>query len=265
MHAPNAVTWSALLGKWTDFAKAGLALPTDGDGGRWRRCIAPAIGLQAVTYALGELDQLESADERAAGLDRAGLLIANQAKEIHEVWSGEPLPRELTELIADARLAAELAASTGVEWTVAAPAAEFDHGGTLAATLVQSGFAGDLYLPAPGIPLFAGSVAAFARAGRGGGIDLDTEAVVSIFLGIDEGLVEPPHAKAGARQVYRQFDFASGGPVRDVIAPLAGEPLAGQPLLIAAILDGEPQPIPLPPKAGKPIDPLPVVEHDPER
>jgi hypothetical protein len=257
----NALTWSALLGKWTDFAKAGLALPTDGEGGRWRRVIAPAIGLQAVTHALSELAEIDDPGERAAGLDRAEILIATHAAEIHDVWSGEPLPMELVELIGDARAAAAAAASLGVEWRVAVERAEFDHGGTLAATIAQSGFDGDLYLPSPGVPLFAGAPAAFARAPHGGVLDADVEAVVSIFLGIDEGLVSVPDVQAGARQVYRQFDFASGGPVRDVVAPLAGDPLAGQPLLIAAILAGEPQPIPLPPRAGRPIDTLPVVEH----
>lgn len=260
----GAMTWAALLGRWTEFAKSSVALPTDGAGGRWRRVIAPVIGLQAVTHALGELHLVEDPAERSVGLDRAELLIRTHAGEIHDAWSDEPLPVELAELITDARSMLELAGDSGIEWLVAAESAEFDHPGALVGALVAAGFGGDLLVPMPGVPFFEGAVAAYLRPQRGAEIDPELIEVLAAFLGADEGLVGDPSFRVGGRQVYRQFDFASGGPVRDVIAPLSGDPLPGQPLLVHAIIDGDPQPVPLPPRRTAPIAPLPVVEHEPD-
>lgn len=257
----RVMTWSALLGKWTEFAKAGLALPTDGAGGRWRRVIAPVIGLQAVTHALSELDQIEDPGERAAGLDRAEMIVKTHASEVHGVWSGEPLPMELQALVDDARLAVRAAERMGFEWLVESDTAAFDHPGVIAEALVTNGFVGDVYLPTPGVPLFRGSAVAFVGGVRGGAVDPDMLALVGGFVGADDGESSGPSRRSGARQVYRQFDFASGGPVRDVIAPLDGEPLPGQPLLIAAVLGGETQPVPLPPRMPHDLDILPVEEH----
>jgi len=60
------------------------------------------------------------------------------------------------------------------------------------------------------------------------------------------------------RQVYRQFDFARGGPVRDLVAPLNADLPPGQPLLVPIVQAGELCAVPLPPRGHLAIDPLPV-------
>lgn len=94
----RALTWAALLGKWTDLARAAVALPP---GDRWRSAVAPAIELQAVTCALSELDQL-SPDERPLALDRASVLIERSEKTLRTLWGSDPLPPGLVALIEDA-------------------------------------------------------------------------------------------------------------------------------------------------------------------
>lgn len=101
---PGRLTWAVLLGRWIDFARSAVALPEDGEAGRVRRSVTDIITLQAVWFALQHLDELQD-DERAIGLDRAGVLIARHAGAIHERFEGEPMPEGLTDLIADVELA----------------------------------------------------------------------------------------------------------------------------------------------------------------
>jgi hypothetical protein len=102
------LTWAALLGRWTDFARSALALPKDADGERWRRSVASIIGLQAVTFALAETPGLPP-DEAALGLDRAEILVGRYTDELASIWLGWALPAPLAELIADARAALDAA------------------------------------------------------------------------------------------------------------------------------------------------------------
>jgi hypothetical protein len=106
---PPQVTWAALLGRWTEFARASVALPRNAEGDRWRRAVPAIIGLQAVTYGLGEMDRL-APDERALGLDRAAVLIDRHAAELCALWGAAPARHELAELIADSRSALRVAA-----------------------------------------------------------------------------------------------------------------------------------------------------------
>jgi hypothetical protein len=106
--AQRHLTWATLLARWTDFARASVALPTDGEGGRWRASVAPIIGLQAVTFALGESGLLPP-DERAVALDRGALLVARYAAELAAAWGSCPLPGEVVALVEDARSALEAA------------------------------------------------------------------------------------------------------------------------------------------------------------
>lgn len=259
------LTWPALLAHWTQFAQSSLALPKTAEGDRWRAAVPAIIGLQAVTFALGDLDRLADASsggaaggERALALDKSDMLIRKHAAELHELWRGEPLHAELDSLVSDARAALAAARDGGVEWRVTDDRLVAEHPADLVAALLAAGFRGDLMLPAPGYTLFKSSPAAFARAPLGATPEDDVLEVVARFLG---GVGEPQRVP-GPRQVYRQFDFAKGGPVRDVVVPMDATLPAGQPLLVPAIQGGEAAPVSLPPRRMEELADLPVVFGD---
>lgn len=253
-------TWPALLAHWTDFARASLALPKTGEGDRWRAAVPAIIGLQAVAFALGDLDCLaprpgDPAGERALALDRADMIIRRHAAELHELWRGEPLHTELAVLIEDARAAFAAAKEGGVEWRTTDARTVAEHPAELVGALIGAGFIGDLMLPAPGYTLFKGSPAAFARDPLGATPDAAVLNAIADFL----GAVGEPSRVNGPRQVYRQFDFAKGGPVRDVVVPMDATLPAGQPLLVHAIQGGAAQPVSLPPRRLDELPDLPVI------
>lgn len=97
----RVLTWAALLGKWTELARAAVALPP---GDRWRSAVAPAIELQAVACALSEVDQLPT-DERALAHDRAAVVVDRAEAALGGLWPDGPLPVGLSVLIEDARTA----------------------------------------------------------------------------------------------------------------------------------------------------------------
>lgn len=252
------MTWAALLGKWTEFAQSAVALPREDEGGRLREAVPAIIALQAVTHALAELHDLEP-EERALGLDRAEILIRQHAGELNRIWRGFEIPEAVRELVDDARLALRAAAEGGWEWTAAAESLMAPHPATLAELLVSHGFTGDLFVPTPGVPLFEGSPAAFVRGVQESDELFElVEAAVGDFLREAEG----PAFQPIARQVYRQFDFAKGGPVRDVVRPMDAALTPGQPLLVPAILAGEVRPVTLPIPGADRQEPLPVVFED---
>ena len=100
----ETMTWSALLGQWVDFARAAVALPTEGEGGRWRTVVPDVIQLQGVWFALERWETL-AAEQRPLALDRAEVLVQRHTRQIRRAFAGEPLPASLTELMADARAA----------------------------------------------------------------------------------------------------------------------------------------------------------------
>lgn len=252
------LTWVMLLTRWTALAKATVALPDDAGGDRWRQAVTPIITLQAVTHALGELDEL-TPDERALGLDKAELLITANARALHDLWAHEPLPALVIELLDDARSALADATEGGVEWTLADEVAVFDHPAPVAAALHEAGVVDDVYLPTPGTPIFVSAPIAFARGPRGGRPSEQTIALIEAFCRGQQINASGPTHSPRLRQVYRQFDFAAGGPVRDLVAATDATLPAGQPLLVAVLLGGEPQPITLLPRAIELPGPLPVV------
>lgn len=254
---PDTLTWSALLAKWTEFAQAAVAFPDNHEGERWKDAVTPIITLQACANAMGDLDELTS-DERAFGLDKAEILIRKNAKRLHDIWTGEPLPHEVAEVIADARRARSAAAGRGLEWTVASERFLATHPGDLQTVLAGAGFSGDLLLPTPGVPLFAGAPCAFLRGKLGEVPDEELIEVVEAYLASCDGESTEPDAVEGPRQVYRQFDFSKGGPVRDLVAPMDRDLPAGQPLLMPAIESGEVLPVPLPIRGADKLEPLPV-------
>ncbi len=255
---PKDLTWPMLLAHWTGVAKASLAFPKNAEGDRWRSAVAPIINLQAVTFALADLGKLSLPGERALALDKAELLIRGATGTLHGLWKAEPLPAELVTMMHDAGVALRAARSSGVEWRTTADVLIADHPGELIERLVQLGFAGDLFVPTPGVPLFRESPAAFAREPDGARPDDHVIRAVKEFL-IEVGRPEPV---AGFRQVYRQFDFARGGPVRDLVVGFDALP-AGQPLLVPAMQDGRPVAVTLPPRKGAEIEPIPVVFQGP--
>ncbi|MFT5423484.1 MAG: hypothetical protein ACI89L_001264 [Phycisphaerales bacterium] len=262
-----------LLSKWSQFAQASLALPDDGDGPAWKASVGHIITLHSVTMALHEIDTLPDED-RPVAIDRAEYLCREATEAIHNQWRGEPLPESLAELIDDARVAFEASANAGVEWVVSADRLVLQHPGDLAQKLARMGFAGELFVAAPGQPVFRGAPAAFARAPGGAAPTQEQLKLIGRFLGLNEGKVGQPERIATPRQVYRQFDFGlnlgsggggaggggglGGGPVKDLVVPM-NEPLPpGQPILVLAIEGGEPCGVPLGPTSPVRIDNLPV-------
>ncbi len=105
---PEALTWTGLLSQWIQFAQASLALPDEAEGPRWRASVPDIINLQAVTFALADLDRL-APDERALALDKAEMLISKSANGLADAWQPAALPEGIAEIAADARVALEAA------------------------------------------------------------------------------------------------------------------------------------------------------------
>lgn len=106
-----------LLSRWTEFAQSALALPDDAEGRAWKRIVPDIIGLQAVTMALNEADDLP-ADERALAVDRSRVLVDRYSGHIRDAFADKPLHPMLEELVLDAWSAvkqAELLSETSDE------------------------------------------------------------------------------------------------------------------------------------------------------
>ncbi len=101
---PTDLTWAALLGRWVEFARGALALPDDETGRRLRDSVADIVMLQAVWFALRQIDELNE-DQRALGLDRAEVLIDKHGAALRERWRGDEMPAQIAELIRDAEQA----------------------------------------------------------------------------------------------------------------------------------------------------------------
>jgi hypothetical protein len=192
------------------------------------------------------------------GLDRAAVIVRSKAAELAALFSGGEgvgVHPEVGALIDDARAALAAARAAGWEWRVQAERLTPEHPGELIALVLSTGFAGDLYVPSPGVDLFRESPAAFCHQPGGGRPHERVIRAIKEFL-IDVGR---PERVPGPRQVYRQFDFAAGGAVRDYVAPMDAELPAGQPLLVPAILEGREVSVTLPPRRGAAMRPVPVV------
>lgn len=117
--ATRVLTWAALLGKWTELARASVAFPKTSEGAKWRKSVPDLIGLQAITHALGEFDLLDEGEQGLA-LDRAALGIETHAANLVELFAEDSEDPELEEgltgideideLIDEAREAWDLAA-----------------------------------------------------------------------------------------------------------------------------------------------------------
>jgi len=90
-----------LLAKWVAFARSAVAMPASGAEGLFKQSVPDIIGLQAVWFALDEMDGL-SDDQKALGIDRAAVLIQTHGASLRKRWVGEAMPNGLIELIHDA-------------------------------------------------------------------------------------------------------------------------------------------------------------------
>ncbi len=253
---PDTLTWAILLGRWKDFAAASLALPELGEQGRWKQAVPHVIALQAVTHALGEIGELDLPDIPLA-LDRAALAVREDVLAMHAIWGDEPLAVEAAEICDDAESALALAQSIGIEWAVASPSLLASHPGELALALAEAEVVDSLLVPTPGVAVFESSPCAhFVPSNWDEDLVGEVVGVIEDFLAI--GGESGPGVLVPQRQVYRQFDFARGGPVSDLVVPTAFGLVSGQPILVPAIADGQVCPVTLPPRRAVQIDPLPV-------
>ena len=213
---PDSLTWTALLGQWIDFARASVALPQDAESERWRRSVPAIITLQAVTFALADLDRL-SATERALARDKAELLISGSAAELRSIWGGQPMPASLLEIGEDARAAlarSRYAGAVELIWPgpgvlIMPPLGAMEPGGTLAVMAP-----GTLVMPAEPVAWWIDRTAVQVR-----GCELNSTPC--------------------PRQVYRQID-ERGRITGDVIAPMDAPLPGGMPLLVPLYENGEP-------------------------
>ncbi|MBL8760542.1 MAG: hypothetical protein JNL50_04500 [Phycisphaerae bacterium] len=96
--AARVLTWAALLGKWTELARASAAFPKTSEGAKWRKSVPDLIGLQAITHALGEFDLLDEGEQGLA-LDRAALGIETHAANLVELFAEDNEDPELDEVL----------------------------------------------------------------------------------------------------------------------------------------------------------------------
>ncbi len=247
-----------MLAGYTELAQAAVALPPDAQGSRWKRSVPSLIALHAVAHAISEIDTLGEG-ERDVALDKGEVLVQQHAAELTELWRSDAMPESVLDLMRAAREAISLATMSGLEWTVRESELIAPHSGEVAADLLAEGFSGDAFLPAPGIAVFAGCPCGFVKERRGGAPSKKIAAVVGAFLR-EAGVVAGPRAIPIMRQAYRQFDFARGCAVRDLVLRMDAELEGGQPLLVPVVLGGVAQPVPLPPPPGYEQEELPVVE-----
>lgn len=250
-------TWAALLAGWVAYAQSAVALPDTEEGQRWKASVAPTIGLHAHAMALGEIEKLDP-QERPLAMDKAELGIKELAAELNEAWHGEPMPESILELIEDARDAWEVALYEGVVWIADSERFVTFHPGELAEMLLDAGFIGEVLIATPGTEMFRGAPVAICRENFGGQPDDDIITMIDAYLSACDGSVAHPQVIRPLCQVYRQFNFLAGGAQEDLVAPMTGDLQSGQPLLIPVVSGGAVCPVPLPPKGGKPLDPVPV-------
>lgn len=233
------------MSHWVAMAQSVVNFPEQGEGAAWRASVPPLVTLQALAWSLNELhDRIDAAD-RAVAIDKAAVMIGDAVAALHRAWAEEAMPEGPHAAVAAARTALHRAARPTWAWRVTEDGFTAEHPADLAAVLLAGGAAPRrLLTAAPGVPLFTDSPAAVIE-GHPGGIEPPTLALITAFLG--EGVAAARRVPAPI-QAYRQWDFATGRVMRDVVAWLDGEPLAGQPLLVPVILDGVAQAVSLPPR-----------------
>ena len=111
----DRITFSILLTRWVQFAQSALALGETGSQGLVKESVCDVIMLQAITYSLQHLDELDPR-ERALGIDRAEVLCEKHTRSLRLRWARDRMPPQLREILAEARARVEFstrAASAG--------------------------------------------------------------------------------------------------------------------------------------------------------
>jgi hypothetical protein len=215
------VTWATLLGHWTDLVKAGEGLKRsdDEDDRAWRASLPEVIRLQAITFALAELDRVEIPD-RGLARDRATIGVEEASAQLDALWSGVSMPEALLEIASDAARAVEAAVYAGLQWIRWGGAGRLEMPDI---DLEAVGTAGTLACAQPGTILLPGEPLAWW-----------TEREPPQEL-VGEGFDVRPGPPV---QIYRRLDDA-GRAIGDLVAPLTDLPV-GLPILVPISLDGVP-------------------------
>ncbi len=230
------LSWPLLLAKWTEYAKAAVALPTTDEGNRDRDSVPAVIALQAICFALSEIHRLPT-DERLLGIERAEYIVRERSVELDRLWRGYPMPDAMLDLLTDARHAVQHASTLGTEYRAAANSTSPDLAAlrTLQTTLnAASTDAHPLtaYALHPGTRVNAGTPVLFVNP------DCPI-ALTPAALSPDCPLTEP--RTTAPMQVYRN---AEGEVTTDLAAPMNTTMPPGRPLLIPLLIDGETRPLP---------------------
>lgn len=213
---PQALSWTALLGRWIDYARASLAIPDDHEGARWKRSVEAVITMQAVTFALHEITELDEPD-RALAIDRAQVLLDDAQTRLDAIWRGVQQSDALREIIDGAHAALHDAQLVVGGWELTWSGAE------------------PMIMPFIEMPDSAQTLLVMMP----GSIVMPHEPVVW------GRQCEPPdvagcelRSSDGPRQVYRRLDD-NGAITGDLVAPLADDLPPGMPLLVPWFADGQ--------------------------
>lgn len=227
---PDALSWAALLGQCTDYARATSTLSEDDEDGRWRAGTASVVALHSVTFALRLLDRLDEL-ERPLARDRAAVLIREHVGQLDEIWRRVPMPESLLQLQDGARTALDRAAYVGaVEVIWSGPGTYLVP--TSLAGLPDAIARGDepaigtLLVMQPGTIVMPGEPVAWWTGREWPDCDDAFDAL------------EPADTDA-PRQVYRVLS-EEGRIEGDIVTPIWAEPRAGMPLLVPLLADGIP-------------------------
>ena len=230
------LSWPLLLAKWTEYAKAAVALPRTEEGDRERNSVPAVIALQAATFALSEIHRLPT-DERLLGIERADYTIRERSAELDRLWRGHPMPGAMLDLLTDARQAVQFASTLGTEYRAAANSTSPDLTAlrTLQTTLNAASTSAHpltAYALHPATRIASGTPVLFVSP------DCPI-ALTRAALSPDCPLTEP--RTTAPMQVYRN---AEGQRTTDLAAPMNTAMPPGRPLLIPLLIDGEPRPLP---------------------
>ncbi len=213
---PEVLSWTALLGRWIDYARASLALPADDEGSRWKESVTAIINLQAATFALGELAQLVSKDQPLA-VDRADVLIGDAHSQLDAIWGDADWPPSLQEIVEAAHAAVQRGVVIVTGWELHWPGP-----GSIVMPIIElPECAGTLLVMMPGTIVMPGEPVSWGRCTEP--LEIDGCALTQ---------------QAEPRQVYRAMD-ETGAITGDVVSVIDdNEPPAGLPLLVPCVVEG---------------------------